>query len=734
MADQTHALLVRGILIVVAALSVGSMAGTVIAQPSLTAWWPFEGDFSSAVNNDVYVGTTVGMGTSIGSATGEFMIGTGGLRIDDSLDMSNYLEIGTTPLVESPTATTVSAWYRLDDIAGNGMDTRNFVWETAPSDWPLSFGARSDTSDGHSHAQWYTESPSFSSSANAGPIVDDGQWHHAAVVIDQEDGATGRVRYYHDGAIWDDVALPAGFSMTTSPTGFKIGNHRTGDGSRNWDGFIDDVAVFNGALSEMQVSSLYHGSHTPLSAVGGLITDPPEPAPDPLPFVPGSWTMVVLPDTQNYSTLNNGIFSNITEWALDNRDNYDIGLVLCEGDVTNNNSVQEWQVAKNAMSVLDGQVPYIMATGNHDYSMGGDAGNRSTLFNNYFDESLYVDGQGEPVFEGLTIAAQFEDVSRFGSSSDNETLENIAYQFSAPDGRELLIFSLEWGVRQEVIDWANKVAERPEFAQHTAMLVTHAYLYSDNTRYDWTNQNSDNDEPGNTHSGSAQGANPHAYSTAHTDDANLANDTNDGEELWRELVGKQDNFELAFNGHVIVGGQLGYLLSAGSAGQNVHQMLFNAQVDPNGGDGWVRLIEFLPDQLTVQVKTYSPYRDSLGLDPWRTDAANQFVLSISEVSVYGDLNGDLNVDADDWLLFLTGHGSQFPEMTPDQAYALGDLDGDFDNDLDDFVLFHATYNHINGAGSFAALKVPEPFTLTLALYLGCFFGLYRNCLKPKKSP
>jgi hypothetical protein len=83
---------------------------------------------------------------------------------------------------------------------------------------------------------------------------------------------------------------------------------------------------------------------------------------------------------------------------------------------------------------------------------------------------------------------------------------------------------------------------------------------------------------------------------------------------------------MVFSGHVIVGGQLGYLTSEGSAGQDVHQLLFNAQADANGGNGWIRLIEFLPDGETVQVKTYSPY-----LDAWRTDGANQFVMTISQV-------------------------------------------------------------------------------------------------------
>lgn len=35
-------------------------------------------------------------------------------------------------------------------------------------------------------------------------------------------------------------------------------------------------------------------------------------------------------------------------------------------------------------------------------------------------------------------------------------------------------------------------------------------------------------------------------------------------------------------------------------------MLANYQMLPEGGQGWLRLIELLPDGETIQVKTYSP--------------------------------------------------------------------------------------------------------------------------------
>jgi len=44
-----------------------------------------------------------------------------------------------------------------------------------------------------------------------------------------------------------------------------------------------------------------------------------------------------------------------------------------------------------------------------------------------------------------------------------------------------------------------------------------------------------------------------------------------------------------------------------------HQILFNGQFIKNGGDGWMLLMEFSPDNKSVRLKTYSSYRKE-----WRT--------------------------------------------------------------------------------------------------------------------
>lgn len=58
-------------------------------------------------------------------------------------------------------------------------------------------------------------------------------------------------------------------------------------------------------------------------------------------------------------------------------------------------------------------------------------------------------------------------------------------------------------------------------------------------------------------------------------------------------------------------------------GKIVQQMWANYQNRKIGGEGYLRILEFLPDGKTVHVKTYSPL-----LDTYLPDAGNQFNIQI----------------------------------------------------------------------------------------------------------
>ena len=101
-------------------------------------------------------------------------------------------------------------------------------------------------------------------------------------------------------------------------------------------------------------------------------------------FVPGSWSLVLLPDTQYYSQQFPGLFTLQTHWIAKNKDRYNIRYVLGLGDITDKNSRREWRRAQDAISELDGRVPYALASGNHDYTPNGDSASGKSGMSEFF--------------------------------------------------------------------------------------------------------------------------------------------------------------------------------------------------------------------------------------------------------------------------------------------------------------------------------------------------------------
>lgn len=315
-------------------------------------------------------------------------------------------------------------------------------------------------------------------------------------------------------------------------------------------------------------------------------TAPPlTPTPKAMPteaFVPGSWTLAVLPDTQVYSLRYPGLLTLQARWLIENRKRYDVRYALQLGDVTNNNTPREWERARDALGQLYGQVPLAIATGNHDYGPNGNSTTRQTGFRAAF-----------PVEQARS------QQPTLGGVMDEGSLENSYHLFSA-GGVDWIVIALEWAPRDETVAWANEVMAK-HGAQRRGILITHAYLFSNGLRYDI------NDKV------NPQTWNPHLYKTPGS--------KNDGEQLWQKLVRKHD-FAIVHNGHVLNDGT-GYLASKNDKGRTCHQILANYQFRQLGGEGYMRLMEFRPDGKTVKVKTYSPLYDK-----YLTAADQQFAFEL----------------------------------------------------------------------------------------------------------
>ncbi len=110
----------------------------------------------------------------------------------------------------------------------------------------------------------------------------------------------------------------------------------------------------------------------------------------------------------------------------------------------------------------------------------------------------------------------------------------------------------------------------------------------------------------------------------------------------------------------------------------------------------------------------------IGIQPYPSDHRSVVVqFQVPACTMFGDLNDNCSLGADDWSLFRAGQLANLTGLTHAQAYAVGDLNGDFRNDHADFILFKEAYDAANGTGAFAAMvgAVPEPSGQTLTMLM-----------------
>lgn len=329
---------------------------------------------------------------------------------------------------------------------------------------------------------------------------------------------------------------------------------------------------------------------------------------------PNACSIILVPDTQSYVKFgrNQGIFELMTAWIAENLQTLRVLTVVHVGDLVEQNNVgttdgvalnqtsaEQWSAISRGFERLDGKTPYILATGNHDYGIRS-AENRQTQFPKYFP----VDRN--PAWKGVLVEC-------CPNRDGVKTLENAAYALVTPQGRKLLVVSLEFAPSDPVLAWAKALVARDAYKEHFAVLVTHSYLNSlakENARIE--------------------------------KEGYAVKDANYGQAIWNKLVYPSSNIRLVLCGH-IAGTKdprenVGFRTDKNHCGRTVSQMLFDTQTDGggwhgNGGDGWLRILEFSADGKRVSVRTFSPL---FAISPstrhlaWRTEPYNQYVFEIDD--------------------------------------------------------------------------------------------------------
>ena len=285
---------------------------------------------------------------------------------------------------------------------------------------------------------------------------------------------------------------------------------------------------------------------------------------------PGDFAIAVLPDTQMYTAARNHgkpeMLDAQVEWILANRASRNIVYVTTEGDISNdgNKHLVQWLRATNALFRLEDRVRTGLPEG---LPWSAVVGNHDThsggtdLFNAFLGTNHFV---GRSYYGG-----------HYGTNNDSH------YDLFSASGHDFIVVALTMSAGKDpsLMRWANDVLRA--HPNREAIVVSHSLL-----------------EPG---------AWPHPAAW-----------TKDGEKIFPALTNNPNLF-LMLCVHRHGEGRRHEVLGNG---QSVHVVLSDYQSYTNGGNGFMRIMEFSPRNKTIVVKTFSPWTRQ-----WTTNTDGYFTLA-----------------------------------------------------------------------------------------------------------
>ncbi|GIP23393.1 S-layer homology domain-containing protein [Paenibacillus sp. J22TS3] len=261
---------------------------------------------------------------------------------------------------------------------------------------------------------------------------------------------------------------------------------------------------------------------------------------------PYDFSFVWMSDTQYYSQSFPYIYQKNVKWIADNKDKINLKYVIHTGDIVDK-SYQEyqWQEADKDMKVLE----------DAGISYGVLAGNHDVNHQEN-DYTKYWEYFGD---------ARFKNMPTFAGSYENNRGH---YDLVSAGGNDFIIVYMGWGLGDKEIEWMNEVVSK--YPERKAILCLHEYMLVSNNRAPIADKIYEKVVIPNK--------NVFATLSGHYHDAQLKVD------------------EIDDNGDKV-------------PDRKVYQMLADYQGAPEGGLGYIRLMQFDMKNNKLHIKTYSPYLD-----------------------------------------------------------------------------------------------------------------------------
>ena len=289
------------------------------------------------------------------------------------------------------------------------------------------------------------------------------------------------------------------------------------------------------------------------------------------------FSVVLLPDTQHYSSSYPEIFYKQMDWIVENKIPLNIQYVIHLGDITNNNKEYAWEVADKSFKILENKgIPYSIVYGDNDMKNPD---------KNYYDGIRHTE-----------YLHKYFPVSRFdkpgswwsGGFFDPGKIDNYYCLFNYQEYK-FLIMNLELAPRSSVLKWADTIISQN--ASRKVILVTHDYLDRNGDRL---NDLKSFALDGRDKEGKLKG--------------------NNAEAVFKKLVLKNSNIILVLCGHKEGEFQKEVKIkkSGGSEkSRKVFEILSDFQderikgTDEKSGKGLLRVLKFYPEKNEIAISTIS---------------------------------------------------------------------------------------------------------------------------------
>ncbi|MEH7872959.1 metallophosphoesterase [Bacillus velezensis] len=262
----------------------------------------------------------------------------------------------------------------------------------------------------------------------------------------------------------------------------------------------------------------------------------------------GNYTFIWMSDTQYYAQGHPHIFDKMTEWIKENKEKHNIKYVFHTGDIVDDSMVmKQWKNADHSMRTLD------KAGIPYGVLAGNhDVGHKDGTYRTFGD------------FFG---SRRFEQNMHYGGSYKNNRGH---YDLLSASGNDFIMIYMGWGIAEQEIDWINQVLKR--YPDRTAILCFHEYLLVSGNR------------------------------------------SPIGETIYRKVVKPNRNVAMVLSGHYHNAMKKTDALDDDGDGKPdrlVHQILTDYQDGPEGGQGFMRMMQFDQAANQVHMFSYSPYTDDI---------------------------------------------------------------------------------------------------------------------------